>query len=103
MEYDGKAMDKALLYLTYRDHSTHEVEKYLLSKGFDAATVSAVIAKLNEYGYLNDDSFTKQVVDANLVTKGVGKSLVKRKLLQYGINKETIDATLASTDEHIEL
>ena len=56
------AMNRALHFLGYRARSRSEVRERLRRYGYGEETVGAVIGRLEELGYLDDEEFARTVV-----------------------------------------
>jgi regulatory protein len=66
----------ALRVLAGRAHSTGDLRQKLRGKAERAADVDPTIARLNEYGYLNDRKFAESFAAARLENEGLGKTRV---------------------------
>ncbi len=85
----------AYALLSRRDHSTAELAGRLADKGFEAATVEAVIAQLHERGYLDDARFASHYVSAH-ARRGQGPQRIGRELDALGVAGELVREALAS-------
>jgi regulatory protein len=67
------------------------------------AAVDAVVARLKEHGYLDDQSFAETYARLRQENEKLGQRTVRQKLAQKGVAAHTIDETLearyANTDE----
>ena len=67
------------------------------------AIVTAVLARLKEHGYLNDESFAETFARLRQENEKLGQRAVRQKLAQKGVAaaivNETLEARYASTDE----
>jgi regulatory protein len=66
----------ALLVLRGRAHSSGELREKLRGKAVRAADVDPTIARLKEYGYLDDRKFAENFASARLENQGLGKTRV---------------------------
>ncbi len=89
-----KAMDMSLRYLQYRSRSQKEMETYLEGKGFDGDIIDETVEKLKSYGYIDDLAFARNWVSNRMVTKPMGKAMIKRELYYKGIDSHIIDESL---------
>src|ERR1017187_2562957 len=64
----------ALRVLGGRAHSTGELREKLPGKAERAPCVDPTIARLKEYGYLNDRKFAENFAAARLENQGLGKT-----------------------------
>jgi len=95
-----KTFDRAVNLLTYKPRSENELRQRLLEKDWtNAEIVEAVLAKLKEYNYLNDDQFAKEFAASRLRQKPIGKRVLKQKLALKRLDKETVDAALEKAFE----
>jgi len=66
-------------------------------------TVAAVLARLKEHGYLNDQSFAETYARLRQENEKLGQRAVRRKLAQKGIASsvvnEAVEARYATSDE----
>ncbi len=102
LDQDG-LREKALRLLAARGISTAELREKLQRRAENAADVDTVIAKLKEYGYLDDKRFAEGYATARLQSDGLGKQRVLRDLRQKRVAASTaeraVQQTFAGTDE----
>ncbi|CAA9425633.1 MAG: RecX [uncultured Rubrobacteraceae bacterium] len=104
------AMTRALNLLGYRARSEGEVRERLGRHGYATETVEAVIARLGELGYLDDEEFARQRaqekakkygprrVSADLMNSGVGRDLASRAVAEeFEGRSELADARSAAS------
>lgn len=94
-----KAYDKALRYLSLRPRSEKEVQLYLAGKKLDEELVAAVIARLKELNYLNDETFSQFWTENRQTFRPKGVQALRQELRQKGIDNETINEALSEIDE----
>lgn len=97
MEHGEKRpMDYALRVLSRRRVSTGNMKDLLARKGFTGSDADACIAKLTEWGYLDDQGYARDVLRAVSAACPVG-----RRRAQFELRKRQIDQDLARavTDE----
>jgi len=95
-----RTFDRAVNLLTYKPRSEKELRLRLLEKDWtNAEIVEAVLVKLKEYNYLNDEQFAKEFAASRLRQKPIGKRVLKQKLALKKLDKETIDAALEKAFE----
>lgn len=101
----GKLTDQALRFLSYRQRSEKEIKVYLTRKiaqkeniKYDQAVqspqVSAVLAKLKRYNYVNDTEFAKWWITSRIKSHPMGKYLLKLELKRKGISPQIIESIL---------
>ena len=66
----------ALRVLSGRAYSTGELREKLRNKAAHAADVDPALARLKDYGYLNDRKFAENFATARLENEGLGKTRV---------------------------
>jgi regulatory protein len=90
-----KTMQRALKLLAAKPRSVAELREHLLEKQWtDEAAVDAVVAKLREYGYLNDERFAFSFASYRVRQKPVGRGRLRRDLQLKKVDKETADEAL---------
>ena len=94
----GKAVDKALGFLTYRPRSIREVRDRLAKKGVEPATIEAVIERLAGWGYIGDEGFARYWIENRGANQPRGKRLLRQELWQKGVERETVDRALEEAD-----
>jgi len=76
-----------------RAASIGEIRTALAARALEASDVDDVIARLKEYGYLNDSRFAESFATARLENERLGKSRVIRELRQRRVAPELAEAT----------
>ncbi|MBM6616467.1 recombination regulator RecX [Bacillus suaedaesalsae] len=99
-----KAMQHAMVFLSYRMRSTLEVIQHLREKEYADAVISEVVHKLTDLKYLNDEEFARAYVRTNARVGLKGPSVLKQELIQKGMTQSLIEIALAeySMEEQIE-
>ena len=84
----------ALRVLAGRAHSTGELREKLRGKAARAADVDPTIARLKEYGYLDDRKFAESFAAARLENEGLGKTRVlsdlSRRRVAPAVARQTV-------------
>ena len=104
------AMTRALNLLGYRARSEGEMRERLGRYGYAPETVEAIIGRLGELGYLDDEEFARQKarekakrygprrVSADLMKSGVGRELASRAVEEeFEGRSELADARSAAS------
>ncbi|MBK9166783.1 MAG: regulatory protein RecX [Bryobacterales bacterium] len=93
----------AVRALGARAHSAAEMRTKLMARANRQEDVEGILARLAEYGYLNDVRFAEMVAGTRLETQGFGKARVLRELRQRrvasGTAEEAAARTFAGVDE----
>ncbi len=100
-----KAFNKGLNFLSYQMRSEHEVKKKLLTLEFGEAVALEAIQKLKSYGFINDENYSKALLDTKKATMKKGPRAIRQDLIKKGIDKNLQDEVLAtySLEEQIKL
>ena len=83
--------------------STGELREKLKRKAEKVGDVDGVIAKLKDYGYLNDKQYAEMYASRRLENEGFGKARVlsdlRSKRVAPAVAERAVNQTFASTDE----
>jgi len=111
----GKLYARALEYTMLRPHSTREIRDYLWRKtrvtkyksrktgeikereGVSQSIADRVFERLQQKGYINDESFARYWVENRNQTKGASRRKLQSELQAKGVERRIIDEALAST------
>ena len=94
-----KTYETALRYLGSRPRSEKEIVQYLKRKKLDEELIAAVIARLKELNYLNDETFSQFWTENRQQFRPKGVQALRQELRQKGIDSETINNALSEIDE----
>ncbi len=101
-ENDEKvSFDMAVGYLERYVVSEKGLKDYLKKKGFDEKTIKKCVAKLHEYGFIDDEKFAKNYFET--LSSRNGKRAIANKLKQKGVSSEIIDNLLSGVEEDDEI
>jgi regulatory protein len=89
------AWTRALRWLAGRDHSVAEVRQRLAGVGVEATTIDATVARLRDYGYLDDVRFAATYAEA-AARRGRGSERVRVDLDAKGLTPAMIEATIVA-------
>jgi len=98
-EEKGKVRNRAFKILRFRQRSTRELRKRLLSIGFDTSLVNDVIEELRANNTLNDEQFAHAFIGDYTTLKPKGNRFIIRELLKRGISKDIISELISKRDE----
>ena len=93
------AFEKLLGLVSRQMYSRRDLEKKLFQYGYSAECVQRVIAKAEEYGYINDDLYAKLLVESKSLKS---KKEVKNALFLKGISSSIIDEKVQVIDREEE-
>lgn len=96
------AMDRALTYLGYRMRSQKEMRDYLRQKGYEAGEIEETMARLMDYGYIDDEAFSREFLRSRLNRGPVGRKKLEYDLLKKGVDREAIARVLEEYHSHEE-
>ncbi len=93
----------ALRVLGDRAHAAAELRRKLLQRAQSPSDVSAVMAKLHDYGLTDDKKFSESFASSRLANQGLGRFRVLRDLrskqVASHVAEEAVAAVFAETDE----
>jgi regulatory protein len=92
------AYSRALHFLSFRSRSNQEVQTYLERKGYAAEVIEAVLAQLEEDGFLNDTRFSREWVENRTTFRPRSQSMLGWELKQKGVSSEAIETALAEAE-----
>ena len=91
-----EAFDKALSYIGNGPRTKKEIESYLIKKEYPIFAINAVVEKLSDYGYLNDESYVDSYLQFYSKSRGIKR--LKADLVQKGVDKALIEEKLSSLE-----
>jgi regulatory protein len=90
-----RTLQRAVKLLAAKPRSVEELRERLLEKQWaDERAVEYALAKLKEYGYLDDERFAFGFASYRVRQKPVGRQRLARDLQTKKVSKETADAAL---------
>lgn len=90
-----RTFQKAAKLLAAKSRSVAELRELLTqSQGANKADVEEVLARLSEYGYLNDERFAFGYASSKVRQRPIGRQRLKRDLALKKVNKEAADEAL---------
>lgn len=90
-----RAKSRALWYLDRMDYTENKLYEKLISKGFDKKACSKVLAKLCEFGVVDDRRFGERMAE-RLLESGVSKRAALQKMLLKGLPYDLAKELLAN-------
>ena len=90
-----RARNNAYSLLRSRPRSEVEMRSRLKLKGYDAATIEAIISELARVGQLDDVRFARLWVESRMNSNPMGDIVLRRELKEKGVDDGIIEATLA--------
>ena len=103
-EIRRRTFNRAIKLLTIKSRSVAELrERLLQGKNADKAAVETVIARLQEYGYLNDERFAFSYASLKVKQRPVGRRRLHRDLklkkVANNVADEALELVYAETPE----
>jgi regulatory protein len=90
-----RTLQRAVKLLAAKPRSVEELRERLLEKEWtDEAAADYALAKLKEYGYLNDERFAFGFASYRVRQKPLGRQRLARDLKMRKVSQETADAAL---------
>lgn len=90
-----QTFQRAAKLLAAKSRSLAELRDLLLERqGATKANVEEVLARLTEYGYLNDERFALSYASDKVRQRPIGRQRLKRDLALKKVSKETADEAL---------
>jgi regulatory protein len=91
-----RTMNRAVRLLAAKPRSVGELRERLLEKSWtNNEVVDGVVEKLEEYKYLNDEQFARDLAVSKLRQQPQGKRRLKHSLSQKKLAAETVDQAIA--------
>lgn len=95
------AFDYALDVLTVSSKTEKQLYTALKRKGYDESACRDAIAKVKDYGYINDEAFGRRYVESNSHIKG--KRRIEADLRLKGLSEDDIQSAVSDWSEEDEL
>ena len=92
------ALEKATAYLSRKPHTQQEVTDYLLRKEYSREETATAVARLKEYGYIDDLAYAKLYFEYGF-EKARGKDRIARELAGKGVSREVIEQAFEQLEE----
>lgn len=94
-----RGMNTAVRLLGYRPRSEAELRDRLFRRGFEAATIDAVIGKLKEQGLVNDVDFALFWKENRQSFRPRSRRMTRLELRRKGVDSSVIDRIVAEIDD----
>ncbi len=102
-EPDQRALEQAYAFIDRRERTECEVRRELESRGANESAVDHAVQTLRDEGYLDDARFARLFTEDKRMLEGWGSERIRRGLRGHGVDREIIDATLATLGGEDEL
>ena len=99
------AYDRALGYLSRREHTVRELVGKLSSKGHSLSEIEDAVIRLQEQDFLSDRRFAEAFIRSRLARNPEGKQILLLRLVDKGVPKslarEVLDEYFEEHEEEI--
>ena len=97
-----RTMNRAVKLLAAKPRSVRELRERLLEKLWtNDEIVGAIIEKLKDYKYLDDEQYARDMAVSKLRQKPQGKHRLQQTMSQKKLDKETVEAAIADAFEKL--
>ncbi len=97
-----RAKDYALLLLSYRARTEHELRKRLVRKRFRPGVATEAVARLKELRLVDDGKFAQDYVRERMTLGQRGARMVRLELTRLGVSRQDIDRALGEAPDELE-
>jgi SOS response regulatory protein OraA/RecX len=95
-------LERIYNFLYRRPHSRHEIESYLKGRlGLNENDTAELIDRLTKDSFVNDESFTRWLIEYNLRRSSTNTQKLRLKIAQKGIPKDTSNRILLEYSDKI--
>jgi regulatory protein len=92
----SRVYDRAMMMLAARGRASGELRRLLVRKGEDAGIVTAVIDRLTNAGFLDDDAFARQFTRSK-TTSGTSRRRIEQELTRKGVDRAVATSAVEET------
>jgi regulatory protein len=96
-------LELAYGYLNRRERTEAELRGHLQARGVDAGAIDASIGTLRHQGYVDDERFARLFTQDKRELEEWGSDRIRRALLDRGVERELVEATLSQDPPAAEL
>jgi len=98
----SRAYDRAMMMLAVRGRASGELKRLLVRKGEGAKVVAAVVDRLSDAGFLDDDAFARQFARSKS-TSGTSRRRIEMELTRKGVDRGIAATAVQETfaEEHV--
>lgn len=94
-----RALQQALLYLSYRARSESEVRKNLKKHEIPESVIEETLERLRRDGLVNDDQFAQAWVENRSTFRPRSRLMMAMELRQKGLDDEAMQSALEEVDD----
>ena len=96
-----RALQQALLFLSYRARSESEIRKNLKKHEIPESVIEETLEKLRRDGLANDDQFARAWVENRSTFRPRSRRMMALELRQKGLDDEAMKSTLDDVDDEV--
>ena len=89
-----KAKDVALEYLAHKQRTEQELRTRLASESYLQSVIEAVVDRIDELGYLDDEQYAHDYVRGRFSNRRFGPFRIRQELRERGVDERFIDQAL---------
>jgi len=94
-----RALQQAMLFLSYRARSESEIRKNLLKHEIPESVIELTLERLRQDGLANDNEFAQTWVENRSTFRPRSRRMLAMELRQKGLDDESTKAALAKVDD----
>ena len=94
-----RALQQALLFLSYRARSESEIRKNLIKHEIPESVIDLTLDKLRQDGLANDNDFAQTWVENRNTFRPRSRRMLAMELRQKGLDDEAMQSALKSVDD----
>jgi regulatory protein len=94
-----RALQQALLFLSYRARSESEIRKNLRKHEIPEPVIEETLERLRRDGLANDDQFARAWVENRSTFRPRSRRLMALELRQKGLDEESVSSALTDVDD----
>jgi len=95
-----RALQQAMLFLSYRARSEKEIRQNLLKHDIPAEAIEQTLERLRENGLANDEKFARVWVENRNTFRPRSRRVLTMELRQKGLDDEAVQAAVSDVDEN---
>lgn len=99
LDEQERAYERVVRFLRYRPRSRAEVERYLRRKHFAEETITRVIKRLQDAGYLDDEAFARFWVENRQRFRPRSRRALGVELRQKGVAQDIVQEVVEEQDD----
>lgn len=97
-----RAREKAMVYLSYSEHTVKSMYEKLIDQGFEKNAVDEVLAYLLERGYIDERDYLIRFCRHCAEKRGYGRHRIVAMAREKGFSQRTIDENIDEAFEEID-